>query len=191
MLALDQGTTSSRAIVFDHDGAIVALARRELTQHFPRPGWVEHNPEEIWRSQYEVALEALAKAGLRARDLAAMGIANQRETTLAWDRVTGRPVHNPIVWQDRRTADVCEGLKALGHEEMVRRKTGLVIDPYFSGTKLAWLLDNVEGARELAAAGRLAFGTVDAWLLYKLTGRHATDATMSGPNRLDGCPGRL
>ena len=177
VLALDQGTTSSRAIVFGHDGAIVARAQRELTQHFPRPGWVEHDPAEIWRSQYEVALEVLSKAGLAAGDLAAIGIANQRETTLVWDRETGTPIYNAIVWQDRRTADACERLKSLGREEAVRRKTGLVIDPYFSGTKLAWLLDNVEGARGLAEAGRLAFGTVDAWLLFRLTGRHATDVT--------------
>jgi glycerol kinase len=177
VLALDQGTTSSRAIVFDHDGAMVALAQRELTQHFPRPGWVEHDPEEIWLSQHGVALEALAKAGLAAPDIVAIGIANQRETTLAWERDTGRPVHNAIVWQDRRTAQACEQLKTAGHEETVRRKTGLIIDPYFSATKLAWLLDNVEGARRTAEEGRLAFGTVDAWLLYKLTGRHTTDVT--------------
>ena len=177
VLALDQGTTNSRAIVFGHDEAIVALAQQEITQHFPRPGWVEHDAEEIWRTQHAVALQALRDAGLTRDDIAAIGIANQRETTLLWDRETGAPVHNAIVWQDRRTAEHCERLKAAGHEATVSSKTGLVIDPYFSGTKLAWLLDNVESARERAEAGRLAFGTVDAWLLYRLTGRHATDAT--------------
>lgn len=177
VLALDQGTTSSRAVVFDHRGAIVSIAQRELTQHFPRPGWVEHDPEEIWQSQYAVALEALAKAGITRQDAWAIGIANQRETTLLWDRETGVPLHNAIVWQDRRTAEHCERLKAEGLEPLVRARTGLVIDPYFAGTKLAWLLDNVEGARASANKGRLAFGTVDAWLLYRLTGRHVTDAT--------------
>jgi glycerol kinase len=177
ILALDQGTTSSRAIVFDHAGSVLALAQRELPSVFPHPGWVEQDPEQIWQTQYAVALEALAKAGLAAGDIAGMGIANQRETTLLWDRETGEPLYNAIVWQDRRTAEACERLTAAGAEAMVRAKTGLLIDPYFSATKLAWLLDHIPDARALAEAGRLAFGTVDAWLLYRLTGRHLTDVT--------------
>jgi glycerol kinase len=179
VLALDQGTTSSRALVFDETGHIRALAQREFTQHFPRPGWVEHDPEEIWASQIGVAQEALARAGLRARDVAAIGITNQRETTLLWERATGRPVHHAIVWQDRRTAELCDRLQAGGHQELIRGRTGLVIDPYFSGTKLAWLLEHVDGARERAEAGELCFGTVDSWLLWNLThgALHATDAT--------------
>jgi len=177
VLALDQGTTSSRAILFDHDGAIVSLARRELPQIYPRPGWVEHDPEQIWSTQVEAAQEALQSAGIGPRDLVAVGITNQRETTIVWDRETGRPIHNAIVWQDRRTADLCERLKADGLEERIRRRTGLMVDPYFSATKLAWILDHVEGAREEAEAGRLAFGTVDAWLVWKLTAgaAHVTD----------------
>jgi glycerol kinase len=177
VLALDQGTTSSRAIVFDESGAEVAIAQREFQQIFPRPGWVEHDPLEIWDSQLAVARQALQRAGLAAGDLAALGITNQRETVVVWDRVTGLPVTNAIVWQDRRTAEVCDRLKREGHEPLFRERTGLVLDPYFSGTKLAWILDHVPGARR--DASRLAFGTVDSWLLWKLTGGalHATDVT--------------
>jgi glycerol kinase len=179
ILALDQGTTSSRAIVFDQEGRIIAVAQREFEQIFPKSGWVEHNPEEIWSSQIAVAAEALKKAGLGPRDVVALGITNQRETTLLWDRQSGRPIHNAIVWQDRRTAPMCDRLRAEGREAVVREKTGLVIDAYFSGTKIAWLLDNVDGARKKAEAGQLAFGTVDSWLIWKLTGgsSHVTDAT--------------
>jgi glycerol kinase len=179
VLALDQGTTSSRALVFDGGGGLVALAQRELPQRFPRPGWVEHDPDEIWESQLAVAVEALERAGLTAADLAAVGIANQRETTVVWNRATGRPVAPAIVWQDRRTADLCERLKREGREEFFRARTGLVLDPYFSGTKLAWILEHVPGARADAEAGKLAFGTVDSWLLWRLTGGalHATDVT--------------
>src|SRR3954447_21474304 len=185
VLALDQGTTSSRAIVFDDSGSAVAMAQREFRQIFPRPGWVEQDPREIWESQLATAREALARAGLAASDVAALGITNQRETTLVWDRATGLPLTNAIVWQDRRTADACERLKRAGLDPLFRQRTGLVLDPYFSGTKLAWLLDAVPGARDAAAAGRLAFGTVDSWLLWNLTGgagresggRHATDVT--------------
>ena len=182
VLALDQGTTSSRAILFDETGAAVASAQREFAQHFPRPGWVEHDPAEIWGSQLATAREALAEAGATAADVAALGITNQRETTLVWDRQTGEPLYNAIVWQDRRTADVCDRLRAEGHADAVRQRTGLVLDPYFSGTKVAWILDHVDGARARAEAGELAFGTVDAWLLWKLTnGRlHATDVTNAG-----------
>ena len=179
ILALDQGTTSSRAIVFDRKAAAVAVAQRELTQYYPQPAWVEHDPEEIWRSQLEVAEEALAKAGIQARDIAGIGITNQRETTLVWDRETGKPIHKAIVWQDRRTAAFCAELVAAGHEAMAQQRTGLVIDAYFSGSKIAWLLDNVPGARERAEQGKLAFGTVDTWLVWNLTGGtvHVTDAT--------------
>ena len=177
LLALDQGTTSSRAIVFDLAGHPVAVAQREFPQHYPEPGWVEHEPEDIWSTQRECVAEALARAGVGAADLAGVGIANQRETTLLWDRRSGRPVHRAIVWQDRRTADECARLKADGLEPLVAEKTGLRLDPYFSATKLAWLLDNVAGARAAAERGELAFGTVDTWLLWKLTGGrvHATD----------------
>jgi glycerol kinase len=179
VLALDQGTTSSRALVFDDSGSIVSLAQREFQQIFPEPGWVEHDPEEIWDSQLAVARQALAEAGLSAGDVAAVGITNQRETTLVWDRRTGLPVTNAIVWQDRRTAAACDRLKSQGLEALFRERTGLVIDPYFSGTKLAWILENVHGAREAAEEGRLAFGTVDSWLIWKLTGGglHVTDVT--------------
>ncbi len=179
ILALDQGTTSSRAIVFDAAGAIRAIAQKEFTQHFPQPGWVEHDPEEIWATQVAVAGEAIARAGLQARDIAAIGITNQRETTVVWDRASGRPLANAIVWQDRRTAAACDALKARGLEAEVTGKTGLVLDAYFSGTKLAWILDNVPGARAAADAGRLAFGTVDTWLIWKLSGgaAHVTDVT--------------
>ncbi len=179
ILALDQGTTSSRAIVFDHDGAPVAIAQKEFKQIFPRPGWVEHDPNEIWATQIAVAIEALGLAHLRPRDIAAIGITNQRETAIVWDRETGRPVCNAIVWQDRRTAEFCDRLKADGHEALVADRTGLVIDAYFSGSKIAWILENVPGARERAEAGRLAFGTVDSWLVWKLTSgaTHITDVS--------------
>ena len=177
ILALDQGTTSSRAIVFDQQGAIVAVAQREFEQIFPQTGWVEHNPEEIWSSQISVAIEALSRAQARPRDVAAIGITNQRETAIVWNRETGKPIHNAIVWQDRRTADYCGQLRTQGHEKLIQDKTGLLIDSYFSGTKIAWILDHVEGARKLAEAGKLAFGTVDSWLVWNLTsGRvHITD----------------
>jgi glycerol kinase len=176
LLALDQGTSSSRALVFDRSGRLLASAQRELTQHFPQPGWVEHDADEIWAGQVECAREALGKAGVKA---AAIGITNQRETTVLWDRKTGRPLHKALVWQDRRTAAFCEALKTQGLEPRVRELTGLVLDPYFSATKLRWLLDNVPGARERAERGELAFGTVDSWLLWKLTdGKvHATDVS--------------
>ena len=177
VLALDQGTTSSRAIVFDESGAARGVAQSEFRQIFPQPGWVEHDPVEIWRSQLEVAREAIANARIAAREIAAVGIANQRETTLLWDRETGVPVANAIVWQDRRTVDECGRLKAAGHEPRVAAKTGLVIDPYFSATKLAWLLDRVPGARARAERGELAFGTVDTWLTWQLAAArlHVTD----------------
>jgi glycerol kinase len=178
VLALDQGTTSSRAIVFDEAGSAVAMAQREFQQIFPRPGWVEHDPLEIWESQLAVAREALARAGLAASELAALGITNQRETTVVWDRATGTPIGNAIVWQDRRTADACDRLKREGLEPLFRERTGLVLDPYFSGTKLAWMLDHIPGARGAAESGRLAFGTVDSWLIWNLTsGLHVTDVT--------------
>jgi len=179
ILALDQGTTSSRAILFDRDGGIRGVAQREFRQIFPHPGWVEHDPREIWTSQAGVAVEVLAGAGVRAGDIAAIGITNQRETTIVWDRRTGEPVGNAIVWQDRRTADMCDRLRSDGAEPLFRERTGLVLDAYFSGTKLAWILDNVDGARARAEAGDLAFGTVDSWLIWKLTdGRlHITDAS--------------
>src|SRR5881394_604371 len=177
ILALDQGTTSSRAMVFDHSGSVVALAQKEFRQIFPQPGWVEHDATEIWATQRHTATEALGKAGLTAADIAAIGITNQRETTVVWDRETGEPVHHAIVWQDRRTAARCDQLKARGLAPSIKRKTGLVVDAYFSGTKLEWLLRNVPQARAKAKAGRLAFGTVDAWLVWNLTGGrvHVTD----------------
>jgi glycerol kinase len=179
LLALDQGTTSSRALVLEASGKVVAVAQLEFTQIFPQPGWVEHDPNEIWSSQIGVAADAIARAGIRAGDIAAIGITNQRETTLVWDRKTSQPVYNAIVWQDRRTAGLCDRLRADGLTETVQQKTGLVIDAYFSGTKVAWILDNVPGARERAERGELAFGTVDTWLIWKLTeGRvHVTDET--------------
>ncbi len=179
ILALDQGTSSSRSIVFDAAGRIVALAQREFRQIFPQPGYVEHDPEEIWSSQLATAQEALAKAGLKAADITAIGITNQRETTVVWNRRTGQPIHNPIVWQDRRGEPLCAQLRAQGHAETIRRSTGLVVDAYFSATKLRWLLDHVSGAHIAAARGDLAFGTVDSWLIWKLTsGRvHATDVS--------------
>ena len=179
LLALDQGTTSSRAIVFDHAGQLVAVAQKELTQIFPRAGWIEHDPREIWASQIGVAVEALERAGLRPRDVAALGITNQRETTIVWDRETGEPVYNAIVWQDRRTADACEALKSDGAGAIIQEKTGLLVDAYFSASKVQWILGQVPGARARARAGRLAFGTVDSWLVWRLTdGRHhVTDAS--------------
>jgi glycerol kinase len=179
ILAIDQGTTSSRAIVFDDSFAIRAVAQEEFPQHFPASGWVEHDADDLWQTTLRTAREALAKAGLEASDIAAIGITNQRETVVVWDRHTGKAIHRAIVWQDRRTADFCAELKAAGHEAMVSEKTGLLLDPYFSGTKLAWILDNVDGARAAAEAGDLAFGTVDSFLLWQLTGGtvHATDAT--------------
>ena len=179
ILAIDQGTTSTRAIVFDDGFRIVGIGQQEFPQHFPRSGWVEHDPEDIWSSTVATIRTALADASLSASDVAAIGITNQRETTLIWDRETGRPIHNAIVWQDRRTAEVCRKLVAEGQEPLVTERTGLIVDPYFAGTKVAWLLDNVEGARAAAEQGRLAFGTVDSYLLWRLTGGrvHATDAT--------------
>ena len=179
ILAIDQGTTSSRAIVFGAELQILGLAQREFAQHFPAAGWVEHDPEDIWRTTVETARQALAGARLAAADIAAIGITNQRETCLLWDRRTGKPIHRAIVWQDRRTADMCQKLKAAGHEPAVTAKTGLLLDPYFSATKIAWLLQYVEGARASAQAGHLAFGTIDTFLLWRLTGGkvHATDAT--------------
>lgn len=175
ILALDQGTTSSRALLFDRDGHICHIAQQELTQYYPQPGWVEHDPDEIWTSQLKVAQQALREHGLHARDVAALGIANQRETTLLWDRRTGIPIAPAIVWQDRRTADDCEAFRAAGHSELVRRTTGLEIDSYFSASKIRWLLNHDPQARSLARSGHLAFGTVDSWLAYKLCGRHVTD----------------
>jgi len=179
ILAIDQGTTSSRAIIFDGNMKIAAVAQKEFAQHFPASGWVEHDPEDIWTTVVDTCRAALAKAGLAASDIVGIGITNQRETTLLWDRATGVPLHNAIVWQDRRTADRCASLREAGHEAMVQEKTGLLLDPYFSGTKLAWLLDNVDGARERAERGELAFGTVDTFLIWRLTGgaAHVTDAT--------------
>lgn len=179
VLAFDQGTTSSRAIVFDDAGSILGVAQREFTQHYPQPGWVEHDANEIWQSQLDVAHEVLAQCGLSAEDVAAIGITNQRETTLVWDRATGEPVHHAIVWQDRRTAAFCDTLVKAGHTERVQQKSGLLIDSYFCATKLHWLLENVPGVRQRAERGELAFGTIDSWLFWKLTGGrvHATDVT--------------
>ncbi len=179
ILSFDQGTTSSRAIVFDKKGSIIATAQKEFTQIFPKPGWVEHDALEIWSTQLGVATEAILKAGLTTKDIAAIGITNQRETTVVWDRNTHQPVYNAIVWQDRRTADYCDTLKKDGSSTMIREKTGLVTDAYFSGTKVKWILDNVAGAREKANKGDLCFGTIDSWLLWKLTNGkvHATDVS--------------
>jgi len=176
ILALDQGTSSSRAILFDHSGAAVATAQREFPQIYPQPGWVEHNPQDIWESQLAVARDVLRQTGAEARNLAAIGITNQRETTVIWDR-DGVPIANAIVWQDRRTAPDCEALRSAGLEPTFRERTGLLLDPYFSGTKIKWLLDNIPGARQRAARGELMFGTIDSWLLYRLCGVHATDYT--------------
>ncbi|MEO0830491.1 MAG: glycerol kinase GlpK [Pseudomonadota bacterium] len=179
VMAIDQGTTSTRTILFDQEMRPAHSAQEEFAQHYPASGWVEHDPSDLWRTVQATAKAAMASAGASAQDIAAIGITNQRETTVLWDRETGAPLHNAIVWQDRRTASLCQDLKAQGHEAMVTEKTGLLLDPYFSGTKLAWLLDTVEGARERAESGRLAFGTVDTWLIWHMTGGrvHATDAT--------------
>ncbi len=179
ILAIDQGTTSSRAILFDAALRPIATAQEEFRQHYPRPGWVEHDPADLWATVAATARAAIEKAGIKATAIAAIGITNQRETVLIWDRRTGQPIHRAIVWQDRRTADTCASLKDAGHEAMITARTGLLLDPYFSGTKIKWLLDHVEGARARAKAGELAFGTVDSWLIWNLTGGrvHATDAT--------------
>lgn len=179
ILALDQGTTSSRAIVFDHAGSILGVAQHEFSQIFPQPGWVEHDADEIWKSQLAVAQQVLRTVGLESKDVAAIGITNQRETTLLWDRKTGQPIHNALVWQDRRTAGWCDALRSAGHADTIQNKTGLVIDAYFSASKIRWLLDNVPGAREKAQRGDLAFGTMDTWLVWKLTGgrTHCTDVS--------------
>jgi glycerol kinase len=179
VLSLDQGTTSSRAIIFDHKGAILASAQKEFTQFYPKPGWVEHDAREIWSSQASVVAESMSKAGIDGRHIAGIGITNQRETTILWDRETGEPVHRAIVWQDRRTSDYCDELKAQGLTDTVQGKTGLLIDSYFSGTKIRWILDHVPGVRKRAEQGKIAFGTVDTWLVWKLTHgqRHITDVT--------------
>ena len=183
MLSLDQGTTSSRAIVFDHVGQIVGMAQREFSQIYPQSGWVEHDAHEIWQTQSAVALEVLQTLNLSAQDIAAIGITNQRETTVLWDKHTGKALYNAIVWQDRRTAALCESLSEQGYDALINQKTGLRLDPYFSATKLKWLLDNVAGARELAAQNRLAFGTIDTWLIWNLTAKneggalHITDVS--------------
>ncbi len=179
ILSFDQGTTSSRAILFDHQGQIHGIAQKEFTQHFPQPGWVEHDAMEIWSTQIGVASEAISKQNLALTDIAAIGITNQRETTVVWNKKTGLPIYNAIVWQDRRTADYCDTLKAQGKASLIQEKTGLVIDAYFSGSKIKWILDNVDGARDLAAKGELCFGTIDTWLVWKLTNGkvHVTDAT--------------
>ena len=179
ILALDQGTTSSRAVVFDKKGTIISVAQKEFTQLFPKPGWVEHDPDEIWSTQAGMAAEAVSKKGIKASQLAAIGITNQRETVVVWDKNTGEPVYNAIVWQDKRTADYCDELKKAGKSQLIREKTGLVIDSYFSGTKVKWILDNVKGAREKAEAGDLVLGTIDTWLIWKMTDGelHITDVT--------------
>jgi glycerol kinase len=186
ILALDQGTSSSRALVFDESGVILATARQPIEQIYPRPGWVEQDPEQIWSTQRDVARQALAQAGRRAGDVAAIGIANQRETVVLWERATGRALHNAILWQDRRTAAHVERLRDAGHEAHLRERTGLVLDPYFSATKIAWLLDHVPAARRRAEAGELATGTIDSWLLWKLTDGavHATDVTNASRTQL-------
>jgi len=179
ILSLDQGTTSSRAILFDHDGLPCAVAQKEFKQYYPKPGWVEHDPEEIWSTQAGVSLEAITKAGLESSNIAAIGITNQRETTVVWNKNTGKPVYNAIVWQDRRTADFCDRMKSEGKSPLILGKTGLIIDAYFSATKIRWILDNVEGARNLADKGQLAFGTIDSWLVWNLTNGefHITDVS--------------
>ncbi|MDB5992771.1 MAG: glpK [Herbaspirillum sp.] len=193
LLALDQGTSSSRSIVFDESGAIVATAQQEFRQIFPQPGWVEHDPIDIWQSQLQTCREVLIRAGIKAGDVRALGIANQRETTLVWERSSGRPVYNAIVWQDRRSEEVCRRLREQGLADAIARKTGLVLDPYFSGTKLRWILDNAPGLRERAERGELAFGTVDAWLVWNLTGGrlHVSDVSNASRTMLwnihDGC----
>ena len=177
ILALDQGTTSTRAIVFNHAGEIVHSAQREFTQHFPQPGWVEHDANEIWGTVLSVMATVLTESEIKPREIAGIGITNQRETTVVWDKATGRPIYHAIVWQSRQTADICEALKADGHGDVIREKTGLLVDPYFSGTKVKWILDHVEGARERAEEGELLFGTIDTWLAWKLSGgqAHVTD----------------
>ena len=179
ILALDQGTTSSRSMLFDHSGNIVSLAQKEFTQIFPQPGWVEHDPEEIWSTQFGTMAEAIAKAGISMKQIAGIGITNQRETTVVWDRSSGKPVYNAIVWQDRRTSAYCDELKKMGMSNSIQQKTGLVIDSYFSGTKLKWILENVAGAKKKAENGELAFGTIDTWLVWKLSGGkvHVTDVS--------------
>lgn len=179
ILALDQGTTSSRAIVFNKMGNIISVAQKEFTQYFPKPGWVEHDPDEIWSTQAGVATEAITKKGLDVKNIAAIGITNQRETVVVWDKKTGKPVYNAIVWQDKRTAAYCDELKKAGHTDLIKQKTGLVIDSYFSGTKIKWILDNVEGARERAEAGDLLMGTIDSWLIWNFTkgNKHVTDVS--------------
>ena len=179
IVALDQGTTSSRAVVMDHDANIISVSQREFEQIYPKPGWVEHDPMEIWATQSSTLVEVLAKADISSDQIAAIGITNQRETTIVWEKETGKPIYNAIVWQCRRTAEICEHLKRDGLEDYIRSNTGLVIDPYFSGTKVKWILDHVEGSRERARRGELLFGTVDTWLIWKMTqGRvHVTDYT--------------
>jgi len=179
ILAFDQGTTSSRAIVFDKKGSIRSVAQKEFTQKFPKPGWVEHDANEIWSTQLGVAAEAITQAGLNVKDIEAIGITNQRETTVVWDKQTGVPIYNAIVWQDRRTSTYCDDLKQQGHLQSIQLKTGLIIDAYFSATKLKWILDNVSGAGDKAARGELCFGTIDTWLLWKLTNGmvHVTDVS--------------
>ncbi len=183
ILAFDQGTTSSRSILFNQQGKIVSTAQKEFKQIFPKPGWVEHDPTEIWSTQISVATEALSSANTTARAVKGIGITNQRETTVVWDKTTGKPVYNAIVWQDRRTADICEQLKKEGHEASIRKKTGLVLDPYFSGTKVKWILDHVDGAREKANKGDLLFGTIDSWLVWKLTEGNVHITDMSNASR--------
>lgn len=179
VLAIDQGTTSSRAIIFNHQGEIVTISQKDFQQYFPKPGWVEHDPNEIWYSQSSVIKEAMAKADLTDKNIACIGITNQRETTVVWDRETGFPVYNAIVWQDRRTADFCEELKSKGYAELIQEKTGLIIDAYFSATKIKWILENVKGIRERAERGELCFGTIDSWLIWKLSKgeKHLTDVS--------------
>ena len=177
ILALDQGTTSSRSLVFDEQGNIISQAQKEFRQLFPQPGWVEHDAEEIWSTQYGTMAEAVAKANIKPEEIAGIGITNQRETTVLWDKQTGKPIYNAIVWQDRRTAEYCDELKSKGLEPYIKENTGLVADAYFSGTKVRWILENIEGARRKAEEGNLCFGTIDSWLIYNLSGReiHATD----------------
>ena len=179
IVALDEGTSSCRAVLMDHKGEIRAVAQKEFTQLFPNPGWVEHDPEEIWECQMEVFAELLDKQGLEASQIKGIGITNQRETTVVWDRDTGKAIYNAIVWQDRRTASICDAIKSGGHEDYIRNTTGLVVDAYFSGTKIQWILDNVDGARQKAEQGKLCFGTIDTWLIYKMTNgaKHLTDYT--------------
>ncbi|MDP9108486.1 MAG: FGGY family carbohydrate kinase, partial [Pseudomonadota bacterium] len=193
LLALDQGTSSSRSIIFSEDGQIVASAQQEFRQIFPQPGWVEHDPDELWQSQLATCRAVLQRAGLTAHEISALGITNQRETTLVWERASGRPIYNAIVWQDRRTEAHCVTLRQGGHAELVRAKTGLVLDPYFSATKLGWILDHVPGARARAERGELAFGTVDSWLAWQLSdgALHVTDVSNAARTMLwnihDGC----